>query len=283
MAPSIVGAAPDGYWQTLGFEPSSVNFCEPDFESSFYVAEPWNSLSSLPYVALGVLGVVRANGARGAPAAHGWERAAFRWSYALTAVIGAGSVALHSTMIAPGQAADEAPMLLLNLVLVFILCELESGDAELRRPWLPVAFGATGVGAVAVYARYRAFYEAFMTLYLISIVCIVVGCGRLAFRRRSDARWERARARFLRPLFVAAISSYALGGGVAWLVEFHLCDLVAASALGPAFLHPLWHLGALGGTWLCIQLLSAARVASCGAEPRLRWLAGLPVLAYAAD
>ena len=127
-------APPVGYWETLGFSPSSVDFCEPNFERSAWVAEPWNAASSLPYVALGIFGVCVANPMRRAPAAHGWERPAFALAYLLTAVIGAGSVALHATMIAPGQAADEAPMLLLNAVLVFILCELGSGAAALRRP-----------------------------------------------------------------------------------------------------------------------------------------------------
>lgn len=272
-------APPVGYWETLGFSPSSVDFCEPNFERSAWVAEPWNAASSLPYVALGLFGVCVANPMRRAPAAHGWERPAFALAYLLTAVIGAGSVALHATMIAPGQAADEAPMLLLNAVLVFILCELGSGAAALRRPWLPKAFAAASGAAVAVYARWRAFYEAFMTLYLLSIFCIVAGCARLAFGR---AVGERTRRGLVKPLFFAAIGSYAVGGGTAWVVEFHFCALVRESVLGPAFLHPLWHVGALGGTWLCVQLLSAARVDACGEAPELRWRCGLPVAAYPA-
>ena len=216
------GAGTGGYWATLGFETSSVDFCEGNFESSYYIAEPLNTLSSVPLVVLGVFGVLRGNAARRAPKG-GWEHAAFAWSYALLAAVGSGSLALHATLIAPGQAADEVPMLLLNLVLLFIICELESGTAALRRPWLPLAFSAVGVGAVAVYLRYRAFYSSFLTLYAISVLCVVGGSARLALQPRTNSLGERARINLLRPLFISAITSYAVGGLIAWLLEFNYC------------------------------------------------------------
>ena len=33
--------------------PSSVDFCEPNYASSYYVAEPLNTFSALPYLFLG--------------------------------------------------------------------------------------------------------------------------------------------------------------------------------------------------------------------------------------
>ena len=273
------GARTDGYWATLGFEKASVDFCEPNFESSYYVAEPLNTLSSVPFILLGLFGLLSANFARGAPRG-GWENAAFVWSYALTAAIGIGSMALHATLIAPGQTADELAMMFMNLLLVFIILELESGTASLLRPWLPRAFGAVGVGTVAIYARYRAFYTPFLVVYIASFVCIIIpACARLAFKPRKDPLGERARAKIIRPLFICAITSAVVPGAVAWVVEFNYCTVVSR-VLGPAFLHPIWHSGAQLGAWLCIQFLSAARISACGQTPQLRWHWGLPITVY---
>ena len=212
MGGVTAGARPDGYWATLGFEKASVDFCEANFESSYYVAEPLNTLSSVPFVVLGLLGLLSANVARGAPRG-GWEHAAFAWSYALTAAIGIGSMALHATLIAPGQVVDELAMIFMNMVLVFIILEVESGTASLRRPWLPRAFGAVGVGTAAIYVRYRAFYTPFLVVYIFSFVGIIIpACARLAFTPRKDPLAERARARIIRPLFICAIVSAVVPG-----------------------------------------------------------------------
>lgn len=262
-------------YDALGFARASIDFCERNFEVSPWVAEPLNTLSSLPLAAVGLFGLCAVD--RNAPSdSPAWERRAFATAYAILAVIGVGSAALHATLTAEGQAADEAPMLLLNLVFLFVLAQIERE----RGPWLARAFCAVGLGAVAVYLRFQAFYGSFLAIYISSVVGTIAGCGRLALRRSADGVREEARLRLVRPLFLVAIAAYALLGSTAWLLEMGYCDAVSASMLGPAFLHPLWHCGAGTGTWLCVQLLSAARIASRGARPELRWRCGLPVAAY---
>ncbi|KAJ1475859.1 ceramidase [Baffinella frigidus] len=274
---STAGARTEGYWATLGFEKASVDFCEGNFEQSYYVAEPVNTLSSVPFVLLGLFGLLSANFARGAKRG-GWEHAAFAGSYALIAAIGIGSMALHATLIAPGQASDEVPMIFMNQILVFIICNLRASST--LPPWQPRIFGAVGVGTVAIYARYRAFYTSFLAVYITSFVCIIIpACARLAFQPRQDPLGERARTSLLRPLFIYAVTSAVVPGTVAWVVEFNYCKWVSR-VLGPAFLHPLWHTGAQLGAWLCIQFLSAARISACGQSPQLRWHWGLPITVY---
>mmetsp|Transcript_57440 Transcript_57440/g.130148 ORF Transcript_57440/g.130148 Transcript_57440/m.130148 type:complete len:214 (-) Transcript_57440:531-1172(-) len=89
---------------------SSVDFCEENYALSRYVAEPANALSSLIIVAQGLVGVLFANARRGEVAIgvrSAWGNRLFATMYLLLAVIGLGSVALHTTLSQLGQAADE--------------------------------------------------------------------------------------------------------------------------------------------------------------------------------
>lgn len=138
-------------YDALGYERASIDFCERNFEHSGWVAEPVNALSSLPLVVLGLYGVFGATGARRAPArTPAWEDRAFALAYGILAAVGVGSAALHATLTRVGQFCDEAPMLLLNLLFLFLLGELE---AEHARPARARAFAALGVATVALYVR----------------------------------------------------------------------------------------------------------------------------------
>jgi len=259
-----MGLAPaDGWWQQHGFARASIDFCEPNYASSHYVAEPINTLSALPYLFLGW------HGWRTVTDGERWERVAFRLAFFMIALIGIGTMALHGTLTAPGQALDEIPMLILSQTLLFIILECESG-AALSRPWLPKAMAGSCVFSIAVYLRFQAFYGAFLAVYISTVVLIVAGSWRLAFRPSGDPLAEKARATLVKPLVLAGIAAYVCGGSVAWLLEMAFCDEVSR-VLGPAFLHPLWHMGALVGTWCCIFMLRAARLAARGARPKLEW------------
>ena len=102
------------------------------------------------------------------------------------------------------------------------------------------------------YAAFQALYASFLAIYITTVVGTICGCGRLALAPAAGAVRERARVDLVRPLFVAAVACYLALGSTAWLLEFRYC-----AVLPPAVLHPVWHLGALAGTWLCIQSAAA--------------------------
>jgi hypothetical protein len=56
-APPGGGHAPLGYWSP---RTASVNWCEPDYVYTPYVAEFWNTLSSVPIALLGALATYNA-------------------------------------------------------------------------------------------------------------------------------------------------------------------------------------------------------------------------------
>ena len=118
----------EGFWQTLGWPAASVDFCESNYESSRYVAEPINALSALPYLYFGWYG---ASAIRGGDA---WEQTAFRLAFRCLFLIGVGTFALHATLTAPAQALDEIPMLLLSLDLMFLMSQVNAGATPVLSP-----------------------------------------------------------------------------------------------------------------------------------------------------
>ena len=88
-----------GYWEP---HTSSVDFCEPNYFVSQYIAEPHNVWSSFYMVLIGVVGILIGN------PLHEW-RAVFQ--YGGLSVVGLGSMALHATLNSVWQSSDEVPML----------------------------------------------------------------------------------------------------------------------------------------------------------------------------
>ena len=81
-----------GFW---GEPTATMNFCEPDYEMTHYLAEFLNTLSSLPLTLCGLSGLHLCHEQR-----LGHEQ----WlAYGAVAVIGAGSVAFHATLLRTGQ------------------------------------------------------------------------------------------------------------------------------------------------------------------------------------
>jgi dihydroceramidase len=80
-----------GYW---GLPSSTVDWCEPNYIVSYYIAEFFNTTSSLAMVVCGILGVML----------H-WKHFEWRFiaTFAAVTLVGIGSVAFHCTLLFPLQ------------------------------------------------------------------------------------------------------------------------------------------------------------------------------------
>lgn len=85
-----------GYW---GPRTASVDWCEPNYVYTPYIAEFFNTLSSLAIVGSGVFGL-------SSYGRYSYHRRFF-FPSALMVLIGLGSVAFHGTLQYWGQALDE--------------------------------------------------------------------------------------------------------------------------------------------------------------------------------
>lgn len=89
------------YW---GHSDASIQWCEKDYHVSPYVAEFWNTLSSLPIALFGLLGWIAAK-------KHAQAEMRFDLAFFGLFIVGLGSTAFHATMRRYAQSMDELPMM----------------------------------------------------------------------------------------------------------------------------------------------------------------------------
>ena len=101
---------PVGFW---GKVDASMDWCEGNYVTSRYVAEWWNTLSSLPMVFYGLYGFIQTR-----------RHASTEWRYTISFLlfmcVGIGSTLFHMTLRHFAQMLDELPMLW--AVAAFVVC-----------------------------------------------------------------------------------------------------------------------------------------------------------------
>jgi dihydroceramidase len=238
-----------GYW---GPSDALHQFCEPHYSFTFYVAEFFNAISSLTYIAAAIYGARRSRGS---------DRAVLV-EWAMLAIIGAGSASFHATMLFKFELGDELPM----MGLVFVSSVAKASV----HPWLatPVTrrffnpyqqyaskknFFCAAVGCAhlataasyVMYQQYEIFMNGFTALLLLDIAMSFTwgACGRATSR--------------------AAIASFALltVGKLVWEVENRLCASVPS--VWP--LHVAWHVLSCGGAYYSVRA-TALRRSECGLD-----------------
>lgn len=213
---------------------SSVDWCEANYYVSPYVAEWWNTLSSLAMVLVGCVGALRARALVGR--VRGFGIAAF----VLLAVVGLGSIAFHGTLRFELQMLDELPMVYLVLLIVWWL-------VGARWTWGFVAYGVVLTALVTVargQVQFYVFQVGFGTLELYAI-------GRTWWRQRSAEREVRR-------LFARGIALYAIAV-LAWFVDTSMCyQLLRWATLHGAptpHLHAVWHILVSLGFYALLQVI----------------------------
>lgn len=267
-----------GYW---GPSTSTMDFCEPNHVHSHYIAEFWNTLSSLPMITTGLLGVRLCRQQR-----LGHEQ---MLSYAALAVIGVGSVCFHATLLRTGQVLDELPMLWAVLLLMYVALSTRherrwrwrrrAAAAASRAPPLPTrlvavrcALAAYGLAASGLY--FASGFVAFILAFGASVVLLI----GLAFSSMISGGVEVPPAGPLpQKMLTAAAALYAGGVLLLWLPGELLCGHVPLLQRLP--LHSLYHLTATAAPHLGLTAFALARFEhEQPAAPRSLAFGGLPAI-----
>lgn len=238
-----------GFWLDRGAA-GSVDWCEPNYVHSHYVAEWWNTLSSLPLVILGIYGLVRVLRARGV-------EPRFAVAFAAMTLVGVGSTAFHGTLLKSAQALDELPMIYCGLTFVYLIVNRQL-ETRHHRIW-QLGLGLYAALFTVVYLTFQAYFVFFIWSYAAIITALVLLSARLAFGPEGSAmhRW----------LFGISAGSYVGGVALLWMPEHVLlaCDH-PAQALE---LHALFHITSLIGTYMWILFAMWDRFTRAGAAPRV--------------
>ena len=230
---------PAGYW---GLPTSTIDWCEQNYAVTPYVAEFFNTVSSLAMVLAGVLGAGRRS-------TDGQVRIAF----ALLMLVGLGSIAFHATLRRQLQMLDELPMLYLVTWLVWLL--VETGPRPRFGRWFPVAllvylsFATAAVALARGGVQFLAFHVSFGALELFCL-------GRVTWLALQPANAP------VRRRFLVGLGAYVLGIGL-WFADLVDCSWLSVTlprlGVPNPQLHAWWHVLVSMGFFLLLGVVSFDR------------------------
>jgi len=132
-----------GYW---GPVTSTIDWCEHNYQFSFYVAEMANTFSNLGTVFFALYGFIRAI-EEGLPPRY---LAAFFSVF----IVGIGSMAFHGTLLYEAQLADELPMIMVTSQVLYMQFEILPGPRQKSSRRYPLAALVIGFNVAFAYAYY---------------------------------------------------------------------------------------------------------------------------------
>lgn len=234
-----------GFW---GAPTSTIDWCEANYAHSFYVAEWWNTLSSLAMVAVGLFGAWRHRRVL---------EPRFLFAFALVSLVGLGSVAFHGTLRFGLQMLDELPMLYLVTLIVFILIE----DRQQRRfgRWFPAVLWAYVALLTFLCSGTRGRVEFFVFQFSFGSLELFSLARVWWLQRRLDPRTRR--------LFRLGMGAYALAIAL-WFVDLKGCAWVSRTLpshgiANPQF-HAWWHVLVSVGFYLLLVVIASDRLRVLG-------------------
>ena len=238
MPPFALVPDREGVWSP---RTASHTWCEPDYFHTVYVAELFNTISSLAVVLMASCGLYLCE-------RFGYARR-FWLSFACMFVVGCGSVAFHGTLRREGQALDELPMVFGTQVFLFIAAESAFLDGAtkgaLRFPWMPLALCAyCGVFTAGYFLLSGGpAFIFFVALYISGVFALVAMSVSLYWRVSRAAQW----------VGLASNVIYAGGFLVLWLPDTLLCSYVQ-----PFSFHAWFHLTSTIGPYCGLSFLTFA-------------------------
>lgn len=110
----------------LWAQTASIDWCESNYEISYYVAEFWNTISNLAFILPQLAQFV-------ALSKHKSVEPGFTRAFLSLALVGLGSFCFHMTLARPMQMFDETSMILVSLHSFYLLYIIKKPDVNKQR------------------------------------------------------------------------------------------------------------------------------------------------------
>jgi len=213
-----------GFW---GARTAAVDWCEPNYQHSYYIAEFWNWISSLLISAGGVLFLYHCI----------QYKYATRFFYCSFGVIfvGLGSAFFHGTLLYVGQVLDELPMVYTSVG--FLYCILVVDETKPYHHYCLPIYLTYVTTFTAVYFYIPTFFIFFVILYMVGILALCVE-GYQTVHASGASLTHRA-------VYNASVVAWLGGILIFWLPDALLCRYVQMYKL-----HSMFHFAAAIGTYL---------------------------------
>jgi dihydroceramidase len=208
-----------GYW---GKPTAMIDWCEPNYEYSFYIAEFWNTISNLLFVLLGIFGLCQT------------LKQGFEWRFHMqflgVIITGVGSAMFHGTLQLVHQQCDETPMVWTMLIAIYIIYDKEIRDAGLKdKVVIPTLIGL-GIAFAVAHAYFRSnimFQVIFGTLATLNSVRLC-----MHYNQTKDPRARAVARCYVRNSLI---------GFTLWLTDLNMCHHIEQLPVNPQG-HAWWHL-----------------------------------------
>ena len=190
-----------GYW---GSPSSTINWCETNYETSFYIAEFWNTLTNLGMIMLSIYGIVHCR-------RQGIETK-YTYSFLALLFIGIGSWMFHMTLRFEMQLLDELPMLFGASFVVYCLYTARySGKAGGNLLAILLTLNCVIVTIVYLLNKEPIFFQ--------SMFAITVSVGVIISLHHNYKQYSRLGVKFFFVVF--GLTSLAF---LCWNIDNAFCD-----------------------------------------------------------
>lgn len=218
----------------------------------YYLAEFWNSTSSLALSIFGVIGFYLT------------RRAKFEFRYQLfnlfVAVVGLGSAAFHGTLLYSMQMWDELPMVYTTMVILYILSckEKPAGKGDLKAG---IFYFLYALVCSAVH-----FLHAFVTIFQVHFGVLVFSAQLWALIYASRFKMMSMHKKLFWPYLFFQFT--ALG---AWLIDLHFCQWIEDNLPFNPQLHAIWHTFSAIASYCTGMSLCALRSQYLKEDPQIKF------------
>ncbi|CAE7108121.1 unnamed protein product [Rhizoctonia solani] len=249
-----------GFW---GNHTATIDWCEDNYTHTRYIAEWYNTVSNIPFIALGLYGAYYA--LKEVPSAmHRWRFAAPHFGIAC---VGLGSFIFHATLNWYAQVLlDEMPMIYVSSMVLYLVFAPTDGPGSLK---LKVGIASIPLLVTALYLRfsYPVIHQLCFAGIMVSIGYRLVGLIRNP-KHNPDAIFD---AKYH---IVTGASMFILAFAI-WNIDNTFCDFwtMARTRLwegetGPSFRTPSLSAAVVGAVtqghawWHLLTGLGCARMAA---------------------
>jgi len=244
-----------GHW---GNVTSTIDWCEHNYVHSDYVAEFWNTISSVCVILAGLYNAHHCQTNR-------YESRLFYLSLAI-AVTGVGSVLFHATLKYEMQLLDELPMLW--IMCIWWYCWIEVEHKTVKRKWLAPALLLVASFITVIHAYYgfvAVFHWFFASLSIVGYGFIFHFIYHSNDRVGNSLGWT-----------YLGVSSFAV---FLWGLDQLFCEQFY-SVFNPQ-LHAVWHILVAFTTYVSVPLVCYVRAKHLKANPKVNYDSlSLPFVTY---
>jgi len=261
-----------GYW---GAVTASIDWCEPNYVVSFFIAEFWNTVSNFLLAFLPLICLYQ----------YTRERYQFRFKLMciLVSSVGVGSALFHGTLKFYCQLADELPMLWATLIQLYVLFDDDKdfgpnkqryNPSKYRNLWRALlAFGVIWtVLSPWTHLHHPLWFEfLFISLQLVWFMRILIYLLQYA----DVTTW----------IFNFFYALFVLLAVVFWLTDVHFCNQIWAMRIAQYRLfyligsfHGWWHFFIALHMYIGLLILNFLHCKRMGWHPRYKRIYILPVV-----